>query len=177
MMMGATNSHAQSANQSIDGNVRREGLTPNTKPTAQDTSLLNHEIKESIIQATRESEKKKKDDLRSAIFTSATDNGIYYESNNQPSLDMKDFDVDYNRRKGIVAHSVEKAFEVKNYGLAQPPENMRRLPNTDYEWYSEESKRTPVYKASVRQYLIQTPDTAQFDQDNDRFEFGVYNKA
>ncbi len=177
MMMGVLNSHAPSANQAIDGAVNRVGTKPtNTRPVA-DRAIMNHEVKESMTVATQEAQREKKEDLRKAIYTSASDNGIYYESNNAPSMDMTDFDVTHNRKKGIVAHNVEQTFEVKNYGLAQPPENMRRKANTDYEWYAEESKKTPAYSASVRQYDIQTPETTEIDQDNARFEFGVYTRS
>jgi hypothetical protein len=153
--------------------VRKIGNTTHENRDLMENALTNHEIAESMQQATKLMKERDVKDLRDNVFQTASNRGMYHEGFNRRMVNKS---VSTNRDTQDTRH-IENSREIVNYAGIKPSTNNKTDHMLAKEQYGAQSLNTKVRKSNQEVSKQQTVDDHEYDQDRDRLDFGVFDRA
>lgn len=177
MMIGQLGgTQTETANQQLDGKtVNRYGQkkTHNNR-NAMNNTQINHEIIESMKQATRDMKNKHRiEESREKITQSAADNGVYREASTSQRIET----FDATKRETKINHFIEDGKTTMNYSGIKPSDNHQKMSNLAYENFGDLSRNTKQRRLYQGEIKNRSKDNNEYEQNQNKFEFGVYDKA
>jgi hypothetical protein len=176
MMMGVQTSQAPAANVAMEGQrVHRSAAVRRADSTAaREGTQYNHVVLDSMQQATRTGETKKKSDLRAAIEQAAVVPELMTENAPRHTADAR------NRksisRESLALHPVEESKSIANYAGVKPIQK----PTNDmlaFEEYGSSSLDTQQRRGNRSKRISNDTTRNEGDTDQGALDFGVYTAA
>lgn len=156
-------SAAQSANQEFFASRGSRNVARATKSdvrAALDATEINHDIAQSMIQATRQRAEKSKD-VRKAIETSARDSGVYRVARVRPRSVEKVTDTLARHAEDL--RWIEESKTAKQYAAVKPQQPVNGFETQDYEKYAKQSRETFQRVGAVKKAAVLTTDATEED--------------
>lgn len=139
-----SNTQPGAAHTAFDGMMSNRSA-PNQKldlRVTQEATKLNHEILESMVQATRVQNSNEAKDMREKIKSSAAEQGVYYENLSRSTIGK--FRADRMAREALDTRHIEEELGIRNYAGIKPTTVRKTHEQSAFEEnnnHSQETKR------------------------------------
>ncbi len=155
------------------GTIRRYSKKTSDNRKTMGQAEVNHKIARTMQMSNRTSRGDERKDLREQILQTASDQGIYNESTTRR---IRNTNVDVNRREGLDTRYIEDSKQTKSYRGIIPKEGARTHDLVMSDQNFKFSRGNMIRKNKKSGKHIDKNDH-DYDQDQGRFEFGLYTKA
>lgn len=186
MRIGGRASHAPDANQLFEGiYVNKYGNMPmnNNRRLAEKTEI-NHEILQAMDQAVRNTKTSGATphgnlEARTRIEESGAHEGFLVEGRNaRPAAKSKRSQTDERDRVEQTRHVSDNADKITmNYASFRPKETFRTNDKVDTQGFGAHSLQTQERGKNKKNARARTTSDNEYDIDQGRLDFGVYDKA
>jgi hypothetical protein len=165
----------ENANTNLSGpmKIRKIGNKKHNNRKLIANAKLNHEITNSMQQVNKKMKERDVKDLRNHVHQTASDQGIYNESNVR-TLRRK---FKNNGRESQDNRHIEKSKEVINYAGIKPSKTNRTDNMVVKDLFGSHSLNTLNRKTRKNGIRNTNANTHQYEQDRDRLDFGVFDRA
>jgi len=174
-MLMTVGTHSKSSHENFEGKiVSRYGPKKTHKSReVMNQVMINHDILNSMKQATKKQNTKRTKDIRESIIQSNIDNGIYKEQTNKKNR----YKGKNNNRESKYNHHIEEQKTTANYSGIIPSNTNRVHEKLNYEDYAKSSLNTKDREGFRQRRKNNNVNTNEYDQDQGSMEFGTYDKA
>jgi hypothetical protein len=172
-------SHAVSAHEAFDGQrvIRKSGrYDANGARGLAKHVQINHEIVESMAAAGRRLRDRSMQDLREKIEQSAADEGVYREGFNNRSR-ARSSCITTGARNAIDQRTIEESKTIYRYSGIQPTERKSRQADLEWETFGGKSRNNIQRKGRQTPGKNTDINDTEFDIDQGRLDFGIYDHA